>query len=333
MAKLSGDVGIVWQGPSGIMALDIGGAMQDMDTSAEAPQEGAPEAPPTVESLAFAAGAPFGSGLKSAREFLGLSLQDVADITKIRKAYLASLEAMAIDQLPSRPFAIGYVRAYARALGLDEDAAIVRFKQDAPDKDEPLRAPVGVPKERDPRLGLVLVGGAIVLAAIVIWNVAQRAMRDRDAPPPTVAAAPPPAAATAQPAGPVALGQALPPPLEATIPDPYITPGLPGAEPAEAAAPTGPRQLGARAQTYGAAPQEPSTVTLQAARSVTMVVKGPDGKPVFARQLLAGESFRAPNVPGLSVDVSSPEAIDVFVGGEYKGVLSAPVTSLSALMR
>jgi cytoskeleton protein RodZ len=312
--------------------------MQDTDNSAAPPPhdavEGVVEAAPTVESLAFAQGAPFGSGLKAAREFLGLSLQDVADITKIRKAYLAALETMAIDQLPSRPFAIGYVRAYARALGIDEDQAIVRFKEDAPDKAEPLRAPVGVAKERDPRLALLLIAGAIVLAAIVIWNVAQRAMRNHDVPSVMVAAAPAPAApASTEPAGPVELGQALPPPVEASIPEPYVTPGLPGAAPTTADAPTGPRQLGAKAQIYGASPNEASAVTLQAARSVTMVIKTADGKPFFAKQLLAGESFRAPNVPGLSVDVSSPEAVDVFVGGEYKGVLSAPVTSLSALMR
>ena len=73
------------------------------------------------------AGPDIGVALKTAREFRGLSLQDVADQTRIRRAYLAALEEMRLDELPSRPFTIGYVRAYATALGLDGEAAVARL--------------------------------------------------------------------------------------------------------------------------------------------------------------------------------------------------------------
>ncbi|HMP62440.1 MAG TPA: helix-turn-helix domain-containing protein, partial [Phenylobacterium sp.] len=69
---------------------------------------------PTLES-----GPNIGAALKAAREFRGLSLQDVADSTCIRRAYLAAIEEMRLDDLPSRPFTVGYIRAYAKALGLD----------------------------------------------------------------------------------------------------------------------------------------------------------------------------------------------------------------------
>src|SRR5215218_4509210 len=72
---------------------------------------------PSLESLAFTSGEHFGAGIKAAREAAGLSLQDVADATRVRRQYLANLEAMDVAQLPSRPFAIGYVRAYANVLG------------------------------------------------------------------------------------------------------------------------------------------------------------------------------------------------------------------------
>ena len=65
-----------------------------------------------------------GAALKAAREFRGLNLQDLADSTRIRRSYLAAIEEMRLDELPSRPFTVGYERAYANALGLDGEAAV-----------------------------------------------------------------------------------------------------------------------------------------------------------------------------------------------------------------
>ena len=287
------------------------------------------EPAPTPESLAFAVGVPFGSGLRAARECLGLTLQDVADITKIRRAYLAAVEAMDLGQLPSRPFAIGYVRAYADALHLDPNRAVARFKEDAPERDGGLRNPVGVTKENDPRVTLMALGGAIVLAAIVIWNVAQRAMRDNDAPPEVAIITPAPAPTPAAPAT-VALGAALPPPVEATVPAPYITPGLPGNAPVKVETPAAPRVQGPAKTIYGAAAAD-SQVTLQAVHNITLVVRV-GTKPLFGQVLTTGEAYRAPNTPGLNFEVSNPQDMDVFVAGQYKGALTLPLTPISTLL-
>jgi cytoskeleton protein RodZ len=310
------------------MALDTGEPLPEHFV-----EPAAPVAPPSVESLAFAPNIPLGAGLRAVREFRGLSIQDIADITKIRRVYLSAVEAMDLTQLPSRPFAIGYVRAYAGALGIDAERAVDKFKDDAPEQAEPLRAPVGVSKEADPRVTLMAIGGAIVLAAIVIWNVAQRAMRDNDTPPAVAIAAPPSAAPATAPAGPVALGSALPPPVEATVPAAYVTPGLPGNEPETVDKPNAPRVQGLPGAVYGAAADQ-SSVTLQAVHNITLVVHSADGKPYDAKVLKPGESYRAPNnVPGLSLDISEPQSVDVFVNGEYKGALSTPVTQLSSLTK
>src|SRR4029079_17146835 len=97
---------------------------------------------------------------------------------------------------------------------------------DAPDANEPFRAPVGVATQSDPRMVLVGVGTALVVGAIIVWNVAQRTMEARETPAaaPIAQAAPPPVASL--PKGPVALGPALPAPVESTVPKPYVTPGL-----------------------------------------------------------------------------------------------------------
>lgn len=314
---------------------------------------------PTIEAILSPTlddGPDIGSALKAVREHLGRSLEDVAEDTRIRRAYLAALEEGRLEALPSRPFTIGYVRAYAKALGLDGEAAVERFRREEPAPDQALRAPLGVQGEgRDPRVALVAMALAAVVGAIVLFNVAQRLMDQRPGPSPVVAApvavAPAKPAPAAQPAA-VALGAPLPPPLESTTPPPYETPGLAAAvdgsadaaeaamkarKAAEAQAPIPaapsealPATFVAQGAVYGG-PAESSPVVLQARKPASLIVRGADGSVYFARQLAAGEAYRAPALPGLTVDVSEPQAFQVFVAGQTKGLLATPQTPVSKL--
>jgi cytoskeleton protein RodZ len=281
-------------------------------------------------------GPDIGVALRNAREERGLSIQDVADETRIRRAYIAAIEDMRLDQLPSRPFTIGYVKSYAELMGFEPGAAVARFKEASPDPDSALREPIGVSQDRDPRFGLIGVVGAVILAAIITWNVAQRAI-NADGPP--AAAAPNiEAMAPGGPAGPVSLGAPLPAPTESTTPDLYLTPGLEvpgqaGLTPASTApvTPVTPAVFTPKGQIFGAAPNA-SAVTLQARKPASIVVRGPDGAVYFARQMAAGEAYRAPTLSGLTVDVSDPLAFDVFVFGQGRGVLPAPQTPVAGLV-
>ena len=140
------------------------------------PLDGPAPAAPDIPLDPLYAHATLGAALKAIREAQKLTLQQVTDETRVRRAYLEAIETSQLDLLPSRPFTIGYVRAYANALGVDPDAAVERFKIDEPVLDEPLRAPVGVLDNRDPRVAAFLIGALVIVAAIVLWNVAQRAM-------------------------------------------------------------------------------------------------------------------------------------------------------------
>jgi len=287
--------------------------------------------------------ATIGAELRSARQFKGLSLQDMADATRIRRSYLAALEEMKLDQLPSRPFTIGYVRAYAHALGMDPDGAVSRFKADAPVAAEPLRAPVGVSREGDPRLTLAGGAAAVVLSAVLVWNLAQHAVAE-DKPPSAAVAEAGPLAPTAAAQGTVMLTAAQPAPQESDAPAAYITPGLTpsaaGAPGAVSNAPTMEAAAGAiapmrvsfgpRAAIYGAAPDH-SVVTLQARKTASLIVRGADGAVYFARQLAAGDSYRAPLLNGLTADVSDPAAFDVYARGQFKGALQSAQTPLAKL--
>ncbi len=62
--------------------------------------------------------------MRQTREKLGLSLEDAENATKIRRKYLEALENEAYDQLPGVVYARGFLRNYARYLGLSGEALV-----------------------------------------------------------------------------------------------------------------------------------------------------------------------------------------------------------------
>jgi transcriptional regulator with XRE-family HTH domain len=70
-----------------------------------------------------------GSLLRSAREQKGLSLDDVARVTRITKGYLAALEENNYTKLPSDAYARGFLRVYAQFLGIDEQDILSLYQQ------------------------------------------------------------------------------------------------------------------------------------------------------------------------------------------------------------
>lgn len=110
----------------------------------------------------------FGTWLMTAREQRNLSLDDVAHITKIRKAILEALERGAMDELPERVFVTGYVRSYASAVGVDAAEAVRRFNDTYPD-DEMDEDPDGEVTGR----GLGWIGPlvAAIVALLAAWFI------------------------------------------------------------------------------------------------------------------------------------------------------------------
>jgi cytoskeletal protein RodZ len=328
------------------VALDTG-RVTDLQVEANG---GRPTAANQSYAPSLQSEADIGQALKAIREFRKLSLEAVADTTRVRRAYLQAIEAMQLEKLPSRPFTIGYIRAYAEALGVDAEAAVERFKAEEPVLDEPLRAPVGVNNDKDPRLMAIVLVGVVIVAAIILWNVAQRAMIESAPPSPTAPAKAAAKALDAQKAGPVALGAPLPAPVESTTPAPYETPGLAeagedgvnhSAPAAIGAKPEGapvvdvaslPQRFTPGGKIYGIAPGQPSSITFQALKSASLFVRGADGSVYFARQLAPGEAYRAPQLGGLSVETPDPDTVQVFVAGQSKGVLPSVKTALGALV-
>ena len=69
----------------------------------------------------------FGERLRREREMRGISLDDIAESTKIGTRLLRALEEEQFELLPGGIFNKGFVRAYAKYLGLNEDEAVTEY--------------------------------------------------------------------------------------------------------------------------------------------------------------------------------------------------------------
>ena len=70
-----------------------------------------------------------GDTLRQARESNGWSLAEVALKLNLTTTSLSNLEAGAFDKLPGHTFARGYIRAYAKLLGIDQAVLVQEFDQ------------------------------------------------------------------------------------------------------------------------------------------------------------------------------------------------------------
>src|SRR3954468_23161691 len=70
--------------------------------------------------------------LRAGRSQRRMSLEDVAKVTKIQPRILDRLEAGKLEGLPAEVFVRGFVRSYARCVGLDETEALERYSLPPP---------------------------------------------------------------------------------------------------------------------------------------------------------------------------------------------------------
>lgn len=80
-----------------------------------------------------------GARLRARREGFELSVSDMSASTHLREDYIHAIEALDETGLPAIGYALGYVRTYAQALGLDGDVAVTEYKADIAMTQVPLR--------------------------------------------------------------------------------------------------------------------------------------------------------------------------------------------------
>jgi cytoskeleton protein RodZ len=121
----------------------------------------------------------FGHCLRRAREERALTVGDISASTKVPRSAIEQLEAGSLSSLPAHVFVRGFIRSYAKAVGLNETKPLSLFDRAVNAKSEAARveaaSPVidpslagGVPDEGEPgrRRGLGLAVFVIVLVLI-----------------------------------------------------------------------------------------------------------------------------------------------------------------------
>ncbi len=112
-----------------------------------------------------------GRVLRQAREHHGYDLPTVAQILRIRLAYLEAIERGRYDDLPGATYAVGFVRSYANYLDLDEQEVVRRFKDEVAgiDSAQELHFPKPVNEGKVPGGAVLLVSLVLIAAAYGGW--------------------------------------------------------------------------------------------------------------------------------------------------------------------
>jgi cytoskeleton protein RodZ len=188
--------------------------------------------PPWEKEAGAAESGSFGDWLRRQREMREISLRDIADRTKISLRYLEAMENDRFDLLPAPIFAKGFLREYARYVGLSPDDVVNHYLSVHHPEElatDPKEA-TGVrhrPKSIDPGqpafqrswsygLILALVGVVLLVLVAVIAYFADRRHEEpvSSAQAPAIAAPPPAAVQSTPPAPPPAAPVA---PLEVSL--------------------------------------------------------------------------------------------------------------------
>jgi cytoskeleton protein RodZ len=252
-----------------------------------------------------------GAELRAARERLGWDLPDLAASLRIRESYLEAIEDGRIGDLPGTTYALGFLRSYASALGLQPEEVARRFRAAAQEvnRKTELTFPAPVPQRGAPAGALVLLGVVVAAVAYIGWY--QFSGNERT-PVQTIPPVPPELATAGNPAVPPVSSS---PQVASMLPSPGSVPLSPSASPAAApatgAAPTPPPAPGPGASRPGA----PGTAASGAAASNAAPAAG---------SVPAGSAAPANPAPG------TPAAVTSSAGAQPAGPVAGPSAAAPA---
>ena len=251
----------------------------------------------------------FGTMFRQARERRGLTLQQLAAVTKISARVLDALERNDVSKLPGGIFSRSFVRSYAREIGLDPAMVVERFIDEFPVASGAEQMPSTKEAEdieayesgrRAATTVLQVVGLSVVVIAIVFFAIRMGGSRSST---PAPAAAPVPATQVQPPAStpPEAPPAAASQPIAAP-------PAEPAAAPATAAQTTPPPQPAAPASTGAIA------VTIATDAECWLMVKT-DKTVVFERILQPGEKLTYGAQSSVTISAGNAGAIQWTLNG------------------
>ena len=248
-----------------------------------------------------------GDVLRRQREALGLELCDVAPVLRIKPRYLAALEAGRPDELPGPSYALGFMRSYADYLGLNADEVLRRLKQGPPRL--AAKPDLSFPIAREDR---AIPGGSILITAAILavcgygaWyfsSTGPESRAERVAPVPaelllhTIASQPKQALA-APPSSGNTLNSTYPIGAGSDTATPVIAPPPAGSAPPPSSA------------------QISRGIIVHATANSWIEIRDARRSVVVARVLKAGQIYRVPDQPGLSMRTGNAGGLEITCDG------------------
>lgn len=235
-----------------------------------------------------------GEKLRAAREAAGLSIADIAQQTRVNVRHLEAIEAGDNAALPAAPYSVGFVKAYARAVGADSVALAAEFRRGWDRSNFPTAEVVRyepTDPARLPSRGFAWTAAVFALVIILVYAFWRQGLFTPEArtPQPEVAAT----------------TDAIPP-----IATPAPAPPQPAPPPAPAPVADGP-------------------VLLTATEPTWIRVYERAGTTLFQGELAAGQSYE---VPATAVDplirLGRPESLRISVGGQEAPPLGPPARTV-----
>jgi cytoskeleton protein RodZ len=270
----------------------------------------------------------FGDRLRREREMRGITLDEITESTKISRRHLEALEGEHFDQLPGAVFNKGFVRAYARFLGIDEDRAVADYsvasnEQPEPEDKFPLEIHAEPDRDLNPKRSYLPLAFAVaalvgVLLGYAFWiksksHATQPAAKAQQAPAPA-------AATTAE----VPVKVSAPTPVKSAVPVAASAPATPAPAAVERAAVTPPVKTQQPASEDAAAakkPAEKSFFVSVKAKEDSWVSIVADGKSVMQRVLPADKHKKIKAGKVLILRTGNAGGIEVSFNGRSLGAI------------
>ena len=248
-----------------------------------------------------------GAELRAARENIGWTLPAIAAHLRIRLPYLEAIEEGRIADLPGNAYALGFVRAYAKQLGLDPEEIARRFRTEVAEvnRKTELSFPAPVPQRGLPAGAAILLGLLIAIGGYIAWYRVSS-----DAPSTEQVRPVPERLAELVPAAPPAPKPAAETPVD---PAPTVI-AAPAAKPEPAATPAPPPPAAPPNPTE--ALPEGTRLVLRAKADAWMQVRDRQGTVLLNRVLRAGETWPAPPKITLLLTTGNAGGTEILVDGK-----------------
>ncbi len=233
-----------------------------------------------------------GATLRKTREKRGVSLPQASRDLCLKEDVLRALESRQYSALPKVPYCFGFVRTYARFLGLEPEEMVRRFKGEIGEVPQPTKLKPPQPLRSGRLPGRAAATFSVLIAAAVYagWYFYTAHPGEVSVP-----------ATTADAAHPIA-------------PVPLATAAKPGGTDT-AQSETEPDKSGATTSAAAPAPGK-GKILIRAAGPCWVYIHDKKGKVLFHKTMKKGDEYAVPEQRGdLVMEIGNPAALQIIVDG------------------